>query len=64
MAPWHFRVLEAYYDGDNLVVRNTPLCDMRDKMEDHDFLQNLTRWWFGDYGGETQVLPVDSKDSD
>lgn len=64
MAPWHLRVLEAYYNGNNLVVRSTPLYDIREKMEDDDFLQNLTRWWFGDYGGETRVLPVNSEHSD
>lgn len=61
MGPFHFRVLEAYFNGNNLVVRSTPLYDMMVKREDDDFLQNLTRWWFGYCVGETEVFCVDPK---
>lgn len=41
MAPWHIRVLEAYFDGNKLVVRKTPLYDMRENGE--TILQNIVR---------------------
>lgn len=60
MGPWHFRVLEAHFDGNRLVVRSTPLYDMRRKRQDRDFLQSLTRWWLGHCVGETEIFRVDS----
>lgn len=59
MGPWQFRVLEAYFDGNRLIVRSTPLHDMRNKRHDHGFLEKLTRWWLGDCVGETEMFRVD-----
>lgn len=58
MGPWQLRVLEAYFNGTKLVVRNTPLYDMRGK--DEAVLQNLTRWWYGHGIGNTEVLHLDN----
>lgn len=58
MGPWHIRVLEAYFDGSKLVVRNTPLHDMRGK--DAAVLENLTRWWYGHGIGNTTELLADN----
>lgn len=52
MGPWHIRVLEAYFDGSKLIVRNSPLFDMRGK--DPAVLENLTRWWYGHGIGNTE----------
>jgi hypothetical protein len=30
VGPQHLRVLEAYYDSENLVIRETKLYDMRE----------------------------------
>lgn len=60
MGPWHLRILEAYFDGNKLVVRNTPLYDMRDHYDDVPFLQDLTRWWYGNAIGNTKVLHANS----
>ncbi|KAJ5183356.1 hypothetical protein N7492_000972 [Penicillium capsulatum] len=59
MGPWHLRVMEAYFDGSKLVVRNTPLYDMRDYREDEPFLHDLCRWWYGHGIGNTKVLHTD-----
>lgn len=59
MGPWHFRALEAYFDGNQLIIRSTPLYDMREKKEDDGFMQRLTRWWFGFYVGDTTLFRVD-----
>ncbi|KAJ5106011.1 hypothetical protein NUU61_003358 [Penicillium alfredii] len=54
MGPWHFRVLEAYFNGDKLVVRNTPLYDMRQGTEAK--AADLCLWWYGKVKGNTQTL--------
>ncbi|KAJ5577505.1 uncharacterized protein N7459_006469 [Penicillium hispanicum] len=59
MGPWHIRVLEAYFNGNKLVVRNTDLIDLRDKND--TVLKNLLRWWFGAGIGDTTVLPTKSR---
>lgn len=58
MGPWHIRVLEAYFDGSKLIVRNTPLYDMRWK--DAAALENLTRWWYGHGIGNTEESHADN----
>ncbi|KAJ5573758.1 uncharacterized protein N7459_008185 [Penicillium hispanicum] len=58
MGPWHIRVLEAYFDGSKLIVRNTPLHDMRGK--DAAVLENLTRWWYGHGIGNTEESHADN----
>jgi hypothetical protein len=41
----HLRVLEAYFDGEELFVRTTKLYDMEKQI--HDVLLRLSRWWLG-----------------
>jgi hypothetical protein len=41
----HLRVLEAYFDGEELFVRTTKLHDM--EKQNHDVLLLLSRWWLG-----------------
>lgn len=55
MGPWHVRVLEAYFDGSKLIVRNTPLYDLRNNGD--VVLQDLCRWWYGNCVGDTKALP-------
>lgn len=57
MAPWHVRILEAYFDGRKLVVRNTPLYDMRNKVASEAVMENLCYWWYGNSIGNTKALP-------
>lgn len=54
-APWHIRVLEAYFDGSKLIVRKTPFYDLRSN--GREALQNLCRWWYGRGLGDTKILP-------
>ncbi|PWY87804.1 hypothetical protein BO94DRAFT_565698 [Aspergillus sclerotioniger CBS 115572] len=54
MGPHHLRVLEAYYNGVNLVVRKTKLYDMKEY--DEKTLELLTRWWLGHAVGDTTKL--------
>ncbi|KAL4801832.1 hypothetical protein BDV18DRAFT_164644 [Aspergillus unguis] len=41
----HLRVIEAYHDGQELVLRTTPLLDMARR--DEDLLRILTKWCLG-----------------
>ncbi|RDW84144.1 uncharacterized protein DSM5745_04470 [Aspergillus mulundensis] len=41
----HVRIIEAYHDGKKLIVRTTPLIDMRKR--DEERLIGLTRWCLG-----------------
>ncbi|PYI03932.1 hypothetical protein BO78DRAFT_321565 [Aspergillus sclerotiicarbonarius CBS 121057] len=52
----HFlRVIEAYFDKGQLVMRNTPLMDMRER--DLDWLITLARWcWGGPSRKNTKLL--------
>ncbi|GES63202.1 dienelactone hydrolase family protein [Aspergillus terreus] len=43
MGPFHVRVLEAYYNGDKVVVRKTKLYDLREY--NPTTLDLLHRWW-------------------
>ncbi|KAI9041454.1 uncharacterized protein KD926_006850 [Aspergillus affinis] len=54
MGPQHIRVLEAYFNGENLVIRKTKLYDMT--KYDAATLSLLTRWWMGHAGGETKTI--------
>ncbi|KAE8153053.1 hypothetical protein BDV25DRAFT_137294 [Aspergillus avenaceus] len=54
MGPAHLRVLEAYYNGQHLVVRKTELYDMRDF--NPALITLLTKWWLGYAVGETKTL--------
>ncbi|PKY07513.1 hypothetical protein P168DRAFT_97567 [Aspergillus campestris IBT 28561] len=47
----HLRVLEAYYNGERLIVRKSRLYDMREYNPGQ--LDLLTRWWLGYAVGET-----------
>lgn len=58
MGPWHVRLLESYFDGDKLIVRNTDLIDLRG--ENNAILENLCRWWYGAGVGNTMVLPKEA----
>ncbi|GAB1217429.1 hypothetical protein ATERTT37_006668 [Aspergillus terreus] len=55
MGPFHLRVLEAYYNGDKVVVRKTKLYDMRGY--NPTTLDLLHRWWLGYACGETKKIP-------
>ncbi|KAJ5585384.1 uncharacterized protein N7459_005184 [Penicillium hispanicum] len=61
VGPWHLRILEAYFDGSKLVVRNTPLYDMRDHCEDEAFMQDICRWWYGSCIGNTNVVHANDR---
>ncbi|KAB8257904.1 hypothetical protein BDV32DRAFT_126626 [Aspergillus pseudonomiae] len=54
MGPQQIRVLEAYFDGKNLIIRKTKLYDM--KQEDMETVDLLTRWWLGFAVGETKSI--------
>ncbi|KAE8152983.1 hypothetical protein BDV25DRAFT_137386 [Aspergillus avenaceus] len=58
MGPQHLRVLEAYFDGTNLIIRQTKLLEM--KNYDADTVDILARWWFGYAIGETKAMPEGS----
>ncbi|PLB40303.1 uncharacterized protein BDW47DRAFT_123801 [Aspergillus candidus] len=45
MYPHHLRVLEASYNGENLVVGKTPLYDMA--TYNYALLVSLAKWWLG-----------------
>lgn len=55
MGPFHLRVLEAYYNGNKVVVRKTKLYDMREY--NPTTLDLLHRWWLGYACGETKKIP-------
>ncbi|KAH8423130.1 uncharacterized protein LDX57_000886 [Aspergillus melleus] len=61
MGPQHLRVLEAYFTGENLVIRKTKLYDMT--KYDASTLDQLTRWWLGHAGGQTTVIDRELLDS-
>lgn len=44
----HVRVLEAYFDGKELVVGATGLYDLEQR--NHELLIQLSRWWLGHAG--------------
>ncbi|PWY86570.1 hypothetical protein BO94DRAFT_535734 [Aspergillus sclerotioniger CBS 115572] len=54
-GPQHLRVLEAFFDGQNLIVRQTRLYDLREY--DAEVIDLLTRWWLGFAVGETKSIP-------
>ncbi|KAB8225398.1 hypothetical protein BDV33DRAFT_198779 [Aspergillus novoparasiticus] len=54
MGPQQLRVLEAYFNGKNLIIRKTKLYDM--KQEDTTTVDLLTRWWLGFAVGETKSV--------
>ncbi|KAE8335339.1 hypothetical protein BDV24DRAFT_171433 [Aspergillus arachidicola] len=54
MGPQQLRVLEAYFNGKNLIIRKTKLYDM--KQEDTATIDLLLRWWFGFAVGETKSV--------
>ncbi|RAH87673.1 hypothetical protein BO86DRAFT_351692 [Aspergillus japonicus CBS 114.51] len=56
MYPQQLRVLEAYFDGQNLVVSSTKLYDMRN--EDTESLKWFLQWWLGPPVGDTKSIPV------
>ncbi|KAL4803992.1 hypothetical protein BDV18DRAFT_162402 [Aspergillus unguis] len=50
----HLRVIEAYHDGEQLVMRTTPLFDLG---KPHDsFLIKLTRWFLGGASSKSTKL--------
>lgn len=51
MRPRHGRILQAHYDGINLVVLKSKLCDLRSK--DVDALKLFARWWCASLVGDT-----------
>lgn len=51
MGPRHGRILQAHYDGTNLVVRKSKLFDLRSK--DVDALKLFARWWCASPVGDT-----------
>ncbi|PYI00547.1 hypothetical protein BO78DRAFT_329788 [Aspergillus sclerotiicarbonarius CBS 121057] len=55
MGPQHLRVLEAFFDGQNLIVRQTRLYDMTEY--DAGIVDLLTRWWLGFAAGQTKSVP-------
>lgn len=57
MGPRHLRVLEAYYDGESLIIRKTKLYDMKEY--NATTVESLTRWWFGYAAGETKSIKKD-----
>ncbi|OGM39297.1 hypothetical protein ABOM_011967 [Aspergillus bombycis] len=58
MGPEQIRVLEAYFNGKNLIIRKTKLYDM--KQEDMATVDLLTRWWLGFAVGETKLIKTAS----
>ncbi|PYI21027.1 hypothetical protein BO99DRAFT_95719 [Aspergillus violaceofuscus CBS 115571] len=56
MYPQQLRVLEAYFDGQDLVVSSTKLYDMRN--EDTESLKWFLQWWLGPPVGDTKSIPV------
>ncbi|KAF5864251.1 hypothetical protein ETB97_008248 [Aspergillus alliaceus] len=54
MGPQHVRMLETYFNGVELVVRQSRLYDMR--KFDLGVLERFTRWWFGYAIGETKAI--------
>ncbi|RAK96359.1 uncharacterized protein BO80DRAFT_392121 [Aspergillus ibericus CBS 121593] len=56
VGPQHLRVLEAYFNGKNLIIGQTKLYDMRAK--DMATIDLLTRWWLGFAKGETKSITV------
>ncbi|KAL4946271.1 hypothetical protein BDV06DRAFT_183086 [Aspergillus oleicola] len=50
----HLRVIEAYHDGDHLVMRTTPLFDL--SKPDEDLFIRLTRWGLGGPSTESTTL--------
>lgn len=53
MGPTHIRILEAYYDGKNLVIRKTKLYDMKKKTDEN--VELISRWFFAYAAGETTL---------
>ena len=56
VGPNHLRVLEAFFNGDVLVVRTTRNYNMA--KENAETLTLLSRWWLG-YPGEGNTKPQD-----
>ncbi|PYI01199.1 hypothetical protein BO78DRAFT_464824 [Aspergillus sclerotiicarbonarius CBS 121057] len=54
MGPQHLRVLEAHFNGKNLIIGQTRLYDMR--QENMATIDLLTRWWLGFAKGETKSV--------
>ncbi|PYH34572.1 uncharacterized protein BO87DRAFT_458926 [Aspergillus neoniger CBS 115656] len=54
MGPQHARLIEAYFDGNSLIMRPTRLFDLR-KM-DADVIRTMGQWFFGMATGETTRL--------
>ncbi|KAE8147975.1 hypothetical protein BDV25DRAFT_159179 [Aspergillus avenaceus] len=52
MGPQHARIVEAYFDGEWLVMRPTRLFDLRDKNE--TLIKCFGQWYFGEPIGETR----------
>ncbi|QVM12355.1 hypothetical protein D8B26_006985 [Coccidioides posadasii str. Silveira] len=42
----HVRILEAYFNGKQLMVHSTKLYDL--EQQNHELLIQLSRWWLGD----------------
>ncbi|RAK99754.1 uncharacterized protein BO80DRAFT_465779 [Aspergillus ibericus CBS 121593] len=57
LGPQHLRVLEAYYNGVNLVVQKTRLYDMMEY--DEGLMDLLMKWWVGHAVGETELITRD-----
>lgn len=61
MKPYHLRVLEAYFTGNRLVIRNTPLYDMRVEDTAMVVLEAVTRWWYGNAFENTEQIYLEKK---
>lgn len=55
MGPQHARIIEAYMEGHNVVVRPSKLYDLRTK--DEAVFKMLVQWYFGKPRCSTLNLP-------
>lgn len=61
MGPYHFRVLEAYFTGEKLIIRNTPLYDMRVEDTATVVLEAVNLWWHGGVVENTEEIYFEKK---